>query len=399
MKILVLAPQPFMTQRGTPIAVRMLLETLSARGHETHVLAFPEGDDVTIPMCRIVRVPALPGLRRFHPGFSVKKLVADAILGPMAAGLMLRNRYDLVIGVEEAVFIAMALKPFFRVPYLADVDSSMPEQIDDKFGLPSLFRSWLDRLEGMAMRRAVGAITCCRALETLVQAHAPDLPVQTLEDVTMLDPEARPEVPDDCRFDAPVIMYVGNLESYQGVDLLMEGFAGLDPLAHPAHLVVIGGTEDHIADLQARAALLGIGERTHFLGPRPVDELGQYLAAATITASPRVQGRNTPMKIYSYLDSGRPLIATRLPTHTQVLDDEIAMLVEPTPDDMVRGLAALLDDPALREKMAGAARARVAVEFSPAAYRRKLESFLEEQIAPRLTSGAARDAATLVRHK
>ena len=47
--------------------------------------------------------------------------------------------------------------------------------------------------------------------------------------------------------------------------------------------------------------------------------------------SPRLKGLNTPMKIYSYLDSGSAVLATRLRTHTQVLDDGIAYLVEPEP--------------------------------------------------------------------
>ncbi|WP_428929738.1 glycosyltransferase family 4 protein [Marinibacterium sp. SX1] len=384
MRILVLAPQPFMAQRGTPIAVRMMLETLSERGDTVDVLTFPEGEPVEIDRCRIVRVPGLPGLRRFRPGFSLKKLVADAIMGPMAAWMTIRHRYDLVIGVEESAFIALVLRVFLRVPYIADVDSSMPEQIDDKFGLPGWLRRWLDGAEGLMLRHAAGAITCCRALEDLVRGHAPDLPVRTVEDVTMLDPDAPGVPPADAVFDEPVVIYVGNLESYQGVDLLIDGMARLGDAAGPVRLVVIGGTEDHVAAARARAAGLGLADRASFLGPRPVDRLGDYLAAATITASPRVQGRNTPMKIYSYLDSGRPLLATRLPTHTQVLDDEIAMLVAPTPEDVARGLGELLRDADLRRRMGDAARRRVAAEFSPDAYRRKLDGFLRDEIAPGL---------------
>ena len=51
------------------------------------------------------------------------------------------------------------------------------------------------------------------------------------------------------------------------------------------------------------------------------------------------------MKIYSYLDADRPLVATRLPTHTQVLDGQISLLVEPTPEDLARGLDQLLEPP------------------------------------------------------
>ena len=358
MKLLILAPQPFMTQRGTPIAVKMMIETLVARGDSVDLLTFPEGEDVDIPNCRIFRVPGLPGLRRFSPGFSLKKLIADALMLPMAGWRMIRTRYDLVIGVEEAAFIALALRPFFGVPYLADVDSSMPEQIDDKFGLPRWLRRLLDHAEGMMLRHAAGAITCCRALEEIVEKHAPNVPVRTLEDVTMLEPEGVYEPAEECQADVPVIMYVGNLEAYQGVDLLMQAVSRLDPATHPAMLVVIGGSPEHVAAARDRADDLGIGSRVRLLGPRPISELGRYLAAAAVTASPRIQGRNTPMKIYSYLDSGRPLLATRLPTHTQVLDDRVAMLVDPDPDSMAAGLATLLADPELRDRIGRDARAR-----------------------------------------
>ncbi|ETX12741.1 hypothetical protein OCH239_17385 [Roseivivax halodurans JCM 10272] len=394
MRILVLAPQPFLVPRGTPIAVRMLLETLAWRGDTVDLLTFPDGADVELARCRIFRLPALPGLRGIGPGFSARKLAADALMLPMAAWRMARTRYDLVISVEEAMFMAAALKPIFGIPYIADVDSSMPEQIDEKFGLPTWLRRWLDRAEGLALRRAFGAITCCRALEETVRGHAPDLPVQTVEDVTMLDSDTPPVVPDECRFDAPVVMYVGNLEPYQGVDLLMAAFARLDLAARPAELVVIGGSAVHVAAARERARDLGIAEHAHFLGSRPVDRLGDYLSAASIVASPRTQGRNTPMKIYSYLDSGRPLIATRLETHTQVLDDDIAMLVDPEPDAMAEGLERLLTDASLRSFLALAAQARVTAEFSPEAYRRKLDLFLIGQIEPRLQTCHSAGAAT-----
>ena len=84
------------------------------------------------------------------------------------------------------------------------------------------------------------------------------------------------------------------------------------------------------------------------------------------------------MKIYSYLDSGRPVLATRLPTHTQVLDDEIAALAEPTPDAFGEALAELFDDPARCRRLAERAAERVAEEYSLPAFRRKIGAFYGE---------------------
>ena len=71
MRILVLAPHPFFQARGTPLAVRSVLEFLSARGHAVDVLTFAEGEDVTVslgfkdvlaglPRGLFKEVPALP---------------------------------------------------------------------------------------------------------------------------------------------------------------------------------------------------------------------------------------------------------------------------------------------------------------------------------------------------
>jgi glycosyltransferase involved in cell wall biosynthesis len=386
MNILILAPQPFMVQRGTPLAVKMLLETLSARGDRADVITFADGEDIEIRNCRFFRVPALPGARNVPPGFSLKKLVSDVAMFPMACWRLLRDRYDLVLAVEESAYMAMVLKPIFRVPYIFDIDSSIPEQIGDKYALPRPIARFLVAVERRAACHALGAIVCCPALGDLVHEYAPKVPTQVLEDVTMLEGLPEEQSHDTEPDDTPVVMYVGNLEPYQGVGLLLEGMARIEYAVTPARLVVIGGTPHHIAAYRGRAAELGIADRVAFPGPKPVTELGAHLRRATITASPRTQGRNTPMKVYSYLDSGRPLLATRLPTHTQVLDDAIAMLVDPDPEDVARGLRTLLSDSGLRARLATAARARVAAEFTPAAYRRKLSGFLDGEIRPRLKS-------------
>ncbi len=107
---------------------------------------------------------------------------------------------------------------------------------------------------------------------------------------------------------------------------------------------------------------------------RPEQALAK-LRQADVLVSPRLKGLNTPMKIYSYLDSGSAVLATRLRTHTQVLDDGMAYLVEPEPIAFGRGLAELMGDPELRARLASSAKAYVQREHTPEAARRKLEAF------------------------
>lgn len=96
---------------------------------------------------------------------------------------------------------------------------------------------------------------------------------------------------------------------------------------------------------------LGLDGAVHFVGPRPVSQMAALLRLADVLVSPRLVGRNTPMKIYSYLDSGRAVLATDLATYTQLLTDEVALLASPTPDAFADGLVRLMQDEGLRRRL------------------------------------------------
>jgi glycosyltransferase involved in cell wall biosynthesis len=377
-KILLLAPQPFFQARGTPIAVRRVLEFLTDRGHRVDLLTYHEGSDVEIPNCRIVRIPRIPAVRNIRPGFSLKKVLCDLVMFVCCVGMMRRTRYDLVHAVEESAFIAAALQPFTRVPYVYDMDSSLAEQLIDAYPALSVVGPVLRRCEAVAVRRSAGVMTVCAELQDIARRHAPGTPVGRVEDTTLLPPgnaaNGAKHLPPETE-GAPVAMYVGNLERYQGIDLLLEGFRHTLDQMEQARLVIVGGRKDDIERYGRRASALGIGQAVHFLGPKPVSELADLLREADVLVSPRLKGTNTPMKIYSYLDSGTAVLATRLRTHTQVLDDRTAYLVEPEPLALGSGLAALLKDATLRERLAAEAKHHVQREFTAEAARRKLESF------------------------
>ena len=378
MRILLLAPQPFFQARGTPIAVRTVLEFLSSRGHQVDALTYHEGSDITIPNCRIYRIPRVPGVHNIRPGFSFKKIACDIAMFGTCVRMMRRTRYDLVHAVEESAFIAAAMKSLTGVPYVYDMDSSLAEQMLDRFPGLKLVAPILRGFEAVAVRRSAGVLTVCVALEDVAHGHAPATTVGRVEDTTLLPPGAinngGTHLPAETA-GAPVAMYVGNLEPYQGIDLLLEGFRHTLDQMHEARLVIVGGHADDIVRYGDRAAALGIRQAVHFLGPKPVSALGDLLREADVLVSPRLKGLNTPMKIYSYLDSGTAVLATRLRTHTQVLDDRTAYLVEPEPFALGTGLATLLKDDSLREGLAARAKDHVQREFTPEAARRKLAAF------------------------
>jgi glycosyltransferase involved in cell wall biosynthesis len=386
MKVLILAPQPFYQERGTPIAVDLMIQALLARGDDVDLLTYHEGMDRTHERLRIFRIDPFPRVRGLRAGFSAKKLYCDAFLFFRLIPLLWKNRYDIVQAVEESTFMALLLCPLRSIPYVCDIDSSMSTQLVDRFRWLRPVRALLQWIESLPWRMALAVVPMCDALADEVRRYRTS-EVFVLKDVSLVRASEEGEnvenLAEILNLGGPVAMYIGNLEHYQRIDLLLESFAIAIRSVPDASLIIIGGAASDIDRYRLAAKRLGMAERVHFLGTRPVAQIGRYMAQADILVSPRTQGANTPLKVYSYLDSGVAVLATRLPTHTQVMTDEIAQLVEPSPEDFARGLVALFADPDLRQGLARRARALIQREHNYPVFRERVHELyaqLDEMI-------------------
>jgi glycosyltransferase involved in cell wall biosynthesis len=195
----------------------------------------------------------------------------------------------------------------------------------------------------------------------------------------------------ELHIDGLMLMYVGNLEPYQGIDLLLESFALVLKKTERGDLVIIGGQVSDIHKYQKKSHHLGIQRKVHLCGPRPLERLGEYLSEADILVSPRITGKNTPMKLYSYLHSGIAILATDLPTHTQLLDSRVAMLTEPSPKAFSEAMLRLMEDENLRRNLGQAGKKLIEEQYSHRVFREKLKAlfnWLETQVRQEPRIGA-----------
>lgn len=375
MRILIIAPQPYYSERGTPISVELLIRALRERGDEIEVLTYHEGVDRPASGVKIHRISRRIPIRGIAPGPSLKKLVCDFFLFWKAASLIRNGNFDLVHAIEESSFIAAALCPRRELPFVFDMDSSMRTQLEDKYPLVPLLGRLFFRLETWALSRAHAVIPMCEALADQYEEFNPGR-FFVLLDVSLrgdVSPEIRKSVSQldfGCPDDRVKFMYLGNLEHYQGIDLLLDGLAVAVGRGHQnLHLIVIGGRDEDIDRYTAMSRDLGIADYVTFCGPRPVSELGALMDRADALVSPRIEGVNTPLKVYSYIDSGRALVATRLPTHTQVLDDTVACLVEANAESMADGLVRVATSRSYRDQIAAAAKQRAQERHTYAVFR------------------------------
>lgn len=392
-RVLVISPQPFFTPRGTPFSVYYRTLVMAQMGARVDLLTYGIGADVDIPGVRLVRIPRVPGISAVAVGPSFKKLLLDVLMILWTIGLLVRRRPDVVHAHEESVFWCRWLKPLFGFRLIYDMHSSLPQQLSNfKFSESKALIGIFKRLEDSALKASDAVITICPDLrDYALGVGVPEQRHFLIENSIFEDVRLKGQQPGTASasaanvnadaaaidFTRPTIVYAGTFEAYQGIDIVVRGFAQVLREIPDAQLVLAGGTEQQVAEIRALRDSLGLTASCIMTGRVSKGEAMRFTREATVLVSPRIHGTNTPLKIYEQLASGRALVATRIWSHTQVLTEEVCVLVEPQPEDLARGLVRLLRDPALRQRLAANAQALYEREYARPIYERKIRALLE----------------------
>jgi glycosyltransferase involved in cell wall biosynthesis len=375
MRILMIAPEPFFEPRGTPFSEYHRIRALLELGHTVDLVTYPFGGNVSLPGLRIFRCGRPPFIRRVRVGPSAVKLLLDLTLTATAVRRAMAESYDAIHSHEEGAAIGMLLAGVTGLPHLYDMHSSLPQQLTNfGFSRSRALRWVFERFEKQAITRSRVVIVICPELQRRVREVAPGVDPVLIENAPGADDVGGSTSASELRArygiarDAPLVVYTGTFEAYQGLDLLFAAAAAVRRARPEVRFLLAGGTPSQVEGAQRHAVAAGIADTVIFTGERPPDEIPALLEAADVLVSPRSRGTNTPLKIYQYLRAGRPIVATRLLTHTQVLHDDVAILTEPTPDAFAGGILRALSDPQGAAAIGARASRLAAVKYSYDAY-------------------------------
>lgn len=385
-RCLAIAPEPFFTPRGTPMSVYYRTLVTAELGVRVDLLTYGEGRDVDIPGVRLVRIPRFGFLGPVKVGPSYLKAFLDIFLALWTVALLLRRRYDYVHAHEEAVFLCRLLQPIFRFRLVYDMHSILSQQLTNfRFTRSRLLIGLFRRLEEGVLANAEAVITISPELAAQALERMPDPERHFLIENSLFEPirmrgdtgRAEPELPDGIPDDRPVVLYAGTFESYQGLDLLIPAFARSRDRCPDAFLLMVGGRPEQVEACRQLAAGHGLDGHVLFTGAVDPDVARALTRDADVLTSPRSTGSNTPLKIYEQLASGVPLVATRIRAHTQVLDDDVCVLVEPDPESLAAGLVRALEGGPEISRRITAARDLYRQRYSRQAYVEKMRRLLQ----------------------
>jgi PEP-CTERM/exosortase A-associated glycosyltransferase len=247
-------------------------------------------------------------------------------------------------------------------------------------------------LETYALRRVAAVTTICDGLRREIVARG--IP---LEKVTVV-----PNAVDAQRFadepvrdgalaaelrllPGPVVGFIGSFYRYEGLALLLDATRRLASSFPALRVLLVGGGPEKDA-LVAQAERLGVQEHVVFTDRVPNERIQDYYALADLMIYPRLPTRLTelvtPLKPIEAMALGRPLAASDVGGHRELIRDGVDGVLFPAGDaDALAAIVTeLLQDAGRRQRLAAEGRRRALNDMrwdhSVAAYRAVYERLL-----------------------
>lgn len=381
--MLVVAPQPFYEDRGTPIAVCQLLQALSQLAYDVDLLTYPVGQTLDIPRVRYFRGANPFRVRRVPVGLSLAKIVLDVPLVAELARRLSSDGYSCIHAIEEAAFPAVVLGRHFRVPVIYDMQSSLPEQLARHLAFRNpLAQRALRRLESWLLRQA-DSVVSSSGLAARVRMVVPNIRLREWQFAGSL-PTASTEEAAALRAELgiaperPVVLYCGTFEPYQGLPELLAAIPLVRAEVPEAVFVLVGASESGGTTMERSHAALVREGGLRVVKRQPRERIPRYLALADVLVSSRAWGDNLPLKIFDYLAAGKPIVATDIKAHRGVLSEDCALLTGLWSPDLARGIIRLLRDRELAARLAEAGRVYAAEKLGWFSFVRSVGELYDE---------------------
>ncbi len=330
--ILMLSPTMFFADYGAHVRILEETQILQKLGHRVTILAYPNGRDVEGITVR--RCWGVPFNYRVIVGSSRHKIYLDILLGIMALWHVLRHKPDIIHAhLHEGGLIGWILSKLTGAPLVFDFQGSLTaEMVDHNFLAPQsafckLLR-WLEtRIDHAAdviltsSTHAAGLLTeqfgippgkidptpDCVGADTFCPDNFSTKETQQLKESLNIPSHKK------------IIVYLGVLAPYQGIDKLLKALTILNQSRDDFHLLLMGYPS--VEQYKAKARQLGLSQQVTFTNKVPYNEAARYLALGDIATAPKMSATEGSGKILNYMAMALPTIAFNMPVSREFLGD------------------------------------------------------------------------------
>ena len=374
------AALPFPTLQGTQAAVAAMMDALAGEGREAHLLTYDGGTHEPDPTWTLHRSASPPGRDRLRSGPSLRKLAQDALLIPTLRRLHreLSPRAVVAHHVEAA---AACLTGRVR-PVVFFAHTAMGPELP-VYG-PSLLSGLLSRAGGrldLGLCRRVQAVAALSPSlrDLLAQQSGREVdyvpvPWSVARETESGEREAARRALGLAE-DASVVLYAGNLDGYQGWELLVDAMGRV--LVERPRAVLLVGTASDTAPLLRQAIAAGVAARLRATPLGTESDRRALHAAADVAVVPRRVPGGLPVKLLDALARGVPTVAAARATAGLSLGGAAMIAADDDDEALANGILLALSAPAAAREVARRGRAYVAVEHHPRRFVEAMERVTE----------------------
>jgi glycosyltransferase involved in cell wall biosynthesis len=157
--------------------------------------------------------------------------------------------------------------------------------------------------------------------------------------------------------DKKILLYTGRFKTMDMDKGIADILKALKILGNNIIFLAIGGSKRDIAEYEDSARREGIPDRTRFIGNVDQGVLATYQKACDSLLMPFPFTQHfayymSPLKMFEYMASQRPIIASDLPSVREILNENNSLLVKPgDPEDLAMGIEKILNNKELSEKI------------------------------------------------
>jgi lipopolysaccharide/colanic/teichoic acid biosynthesis glycosyltransferase len=229
------------------------------------------------------------------------------------------------------------------------------------------YRAFYHPFVSVALRRASRIIVSSPALKQHADALA------SFSDRTVVIPFGLPTpavdpAPDEsirqvrARWNGPIVLFVGRLVPYKGVDVLLRAMTRVRAAA------VIVGDGPLRGELEQQASTFGVADRVFFLGSLSEETLARWYQHCELLALPSTtRAEAFGLVQLEAMARGKPVVSTRIESGVPWVNDHgtTGLTVPPGDSDALgKAIAEILDTRQLRERMGESARRRFVQHFT-----------------------------------
>jgi len=360
-RVAMVAACPFPSLRGSQVLIQEVAHALAERGHEVHLVTYAHGENLVPFHGVFVHRIRAPRFATRHGGFGWRRFVLDLCLGWTLYRVVRSNQIQVIHAHNyEAPIISYFVRLLTKVPVVYHAHNALSDELGHyvtagwRRALASRFGSLLD---GQVPRRADFSIALTAELEGFLSGHG-----VRRDRLAVVAPNAPAPIPPrgavDGEFDQRfTVMYTGNLDPYQDLDVLFDAFGQFRVKVSDALLVVVTHEPDWARRIGGVARELIREGALRVVPASTFSVVRRMMTHADILVCPRSSWSGFPVKLLNYLAAGRPVVCAEGSAKV-VADGETALVFRNRDSrDLALALWRLSDDAALRERLSAGARA------------------------------------------